>query len=268
MNAKECYEAGRLAEAVQEALNEVKRFPAEIHRRSFLCELLCFAGDLERADKQLDLIAVQDPDAVIGVSLFRQLMRAEQARRDFFAQGRLPEFVDVPTELQKLHLQASIFLREGELARATELLVQAEEQRPPCTGSCDGQPIDDFRDMDDVVASSLEVFTTNGKYYWIPLDRVESIEFHPPKYPRDLIWRAAQMVVRGGPEGEVYLPALYVDSYRNEDERIQLGRATDWVGDENEAVRGVGQRMFLVGDEDRAVLSLQTLEFEAPADDP
>ena len=267
MNAKECFEAGQLADAVEAALAEVKRYPTELHRRNFLCELLCYGGDLERADKQLDTMTVQDPDAAIGISLFRQLVRAEQARRDFYLSGRLPEFVDEPTPAQKLQLEASIMLREGDAERALQLLTQAEELSSSCSGTSDGQPFDEFRDLDDLLSSSLEVLTTTGKYYWIPIDRVELIEFRDPQYPRDLLWRAAHMVVRGGPDGEVYIPALYTGSCGSEDAGIQLGRATDWIGEETGLVRGMGQRMFLVGEEARPILSLGTLEFEDAASD-
>ena len=50
------------------------------------------------------------------------------------------------------------------------------------------------------------MLTSTGKYYWIPMERVEMIEFHDPARPRDLLWRRAHMVVRGGPDGEVFLP--------------------------------------------------------------
>ena len=59
-------------------------------RRGFLAELLCFDGSLERADKMLDLIGSQDPQAALGLALFRQQIRAEMARREFFGDGRVP----------------------------------------------------------------------------------------------------------------------------------------------------------------------------------
>ena len=64
------------------------------------------------------------------------------------------------------------------------------------------------------------------------MERVEIIEFHDPLRPRDLLWRARQMVVRGGPDGEVFLPVLYAGSHANPDDRIRLGRMTDWRGGE------------------------------------
>ena len=53
------------------------------------------------------------------------------------------------------------------------------------------------------------MLTTTGKYFWIPTERVLSAEFHPPKRPRDLIWRRVSMSVAEGPDGDVYIPVIY-----------------------------------------------------------
>src|SRR5262249_49808955 len=110
MKAREHYQAGELPEAIAAATEQVRHHPrntpADPGPRGFLCELLCFAGELERADRQLDALGHQDPQAMMGISLFRHLIRAEQARRDFYADGRLPEFLDTPSPVLQLHLQA------------------------------------------------------------------------------------------------------------------------------------------------------------------
>lgn len=263
MNVKELFEAGQIDAAVQEAQAEVRRHPGDVSHRSLLAELLCFA-DLERADTQLETIGRQDPHSMLGVSLFRQLIRAETARRQFYKEGRVPEFLgDVSPRLQ-LHLQASIAVREGRPAEAAELLQQAETQRPATPGTCNGQPFDDVRDLDDLTASFFEVLTTTGKYYWVPMEQVVEIEFHPPVRPRDQFWRGTRMVVRGGPDGEVFLPVLYAGSESDAENPLRLGRSSDWRGGEGEPVRGVGRRSFLVGDQDISIMELQSLTFQAP----
>ena len=80
--------------------------------------------------------------------------------------------------------------------------------------------------------------------------------------PRDLFWRRARMAVREGPDGEVYLPTLYPNSHTATDDRLRLGRATEWVGTENSLLRGVGQRMFLVGEDAVGIGDLKVLEIE------
>lgn len=266
MNAEELFEAGSLSEAIDEAIADVKRHPTETGRRAFLAELLCFAGDFERADKQIDTITVQEPDAAVTLALFRQLIRAEQARQDFHTAGRLPEYLIDPSPVLKKHLEASISLREGDNAGALERLEECEAERPRVAGTCDGAAFDDIRDLDDPTAAFFEILTSTGKYYWVPFEIVETIEFRPPESPRDLLWRAARMVVRNGPDGEVYVPTLYAGTCNEEDEALKLGRATDWRGEEGEPVRGIGQRVFLVGENDLPILQLDEITFDTGAD--
>jgi type VI secretion system protein ImpE len=83
--------------------------------------------------------------------------------------------------------------------------------------------------------------------------------FHPPKRPRDLAWRRATMSVRDGPDGEVYLPAIY-DSPQSLSDSYRLGHATDWSGEEM-PMCGIGQRVFLAGDDAHGILELAELRF-------
>ena len=261
----ELYTAGQLSEAVTAMSEEVKGHPTDQTRRGFLAELLCIAGDLERADKQLDVLANQDPQAALGVAMFRQLVRAEQARQQFYTEGRLPEFLTEPDEQLRTRLEASVLIREGQHQEAAQLLKQAEERRPPVTGSCNGAAFDDLRDMDDLTASFFEVLTSNGKYYWIPMSSVVSVEFRPPERPRDVLWRRAGVSMRDGPDGEVFFPATYADAGDAATDQMRLGRATDWTGGEDVPVRGLGQRTFLVGAAGCTIMELETIEISGPS---
>lgn len=263
MTASQLYQSGQLPEAVAAATQAVRERPTDLPSRWLLCELLCFSGDVARADLQLDALGQQDPKVAVGVSLFRHLIRAEQARQQFYKEGRVPEFLDQPSDELKLRLEASIRLREGAPADAAKLLEKAEELRKPTAGTCDGRPFKDFRDLDDFSASLFEVLTSNGKYYWVPFERVEQIKLSAPERLRDLLWRSAHLIVRGGPDGQVYLPVLYPATAAQDDNRLKLGRATDWQGGDGAPTRGVGQRTFLVGEEDKAIMQITTLEFTA-----
>lgn len=261
-SAREHFEAGELQAAIQTMNAEVRAKPGDVDKRGFLAELLCFDGKLERADKMLDLMGTQDPAAALGLSLFRQQIRAEMIRREFFGEGRVPEFLgDVPAHA-KLHLEASILFRDGDVAGAAKLLAEAEDQRPKVSGKCNGDAFEDLRDLDDFTAGFFEVLTSTGKYYWIPTERVGTIEMHRPERPRDLIWRRASMDVNDGPDGEVFLPAIYFTPGVEVDERTLLGRVTDFVGGDGEPVRGVGQRSFLIGNDAMPILEIQSLEFD------
>src|SRR6516162_1699936 len=122
--AQEHYREGRLQEAITAATDDVRQHPTDSGRRGFLSELLCLTGDLERADRQLDTLGHQAPEVMVGVSLFRQLIRAEQARQQFYAEGRLPELLGPPPPAVKLLLEASIRLRESQTTEAAGPLAQ------------------------------------------------------------------------------------------------------------------------------------------------
>ncbi len=260
MNPSELFAAGKLHEAVAALSQELRAHPLDSGQRCFLVELLCFTGDWERADKQLDTLGHQDPQTMPGVVLFRQLLRAAQARQQFFTEGRLPEFLEAPSPQLQLYLEASIALREGRDREAGELLTRAESQRQALSGTCNGRPFDDLRDLDDLTACVFEVFTGAGRYYWIPFEHIASLRLQPPGCPRDLLWRQAHWVRRDGDwEGEVFLPVIY-PLPEDVDEAIRLGRTTEWRGGDGTPVRGLGQRMYLVGGDAVPLLEIQELK--------
>ena len=82
---------------------------------------------------------------------------------------------------------------------------------------------------------------------------------------RDLIWIPA--LLRTGPGfrdrelGEVLLPALAPFSFRQADDALKLGRATEWKEVDGETVP-FGQKMLLIDDEEEPILELRHLEFQ------
>ena len=260
MTPSECYLAGNLSGAIDAALATVRSKPTDTVNRYFLCELLCFAGDLDRTDKHLDAIMQQDAELTPTVVLTRQLVRAETSRKECFQSGRLPEFVAEPTPAIRKHLDALIAIREGNNQEAADLLATVDEDRPQISVQYNGKTCDSIRDMDDTTASFLEVLTCNGTYYWIPFERIASLEVHKPERPIDLIWRRSEISVVDGPEGEVYIPAIYWGTSDSSEDGLKLGRQTTWTEDEHQPVRGRGRRMFLVGDESADVMQLERLE--------
>ena len=262
INAATLLREGRLADAIGAAQAKLRQSPANLDARVLLAELLVFAGNLERADVIIDAASAIDPTTVLVAAEFRQLIRAETARRQLFRDGRVPEFLSGPTAAQRLQLAALVALRAGDEPEAARLAELAEATRPRVPGSSGETIFDDFRDVDDLLGGSFEVLTSTGKYFWIATERVISAEFHAPRRVRDLIWRRVSMSVADGPEGDVYMPTTYVADDPVTDAQ-RLGRETDWREAESGLVRGVGQRLFLAGDEGIDSMALATLRFGA-----
>lgn len=267
-SASQLYQEGQLEEAISAIQNEIKKDPANTSKRAFLTELLCFAGELERADKQLDIITSQEPEAAAGLAFWRQMIRAEQDRQDFFTSGKAPHFIGEPTPMITSLIKASIAIRDGEYPEAIAQIEAAEESKIALEIKCNGEIAEDFRDLDDLTSGVLEVMANNGKYYWIDFSQINSIEFLPPSRPIDLLWRKASIDVKEGPDGEVFIPTIYSsnngsDSSNNgnaSDALAKLGRKTEWTQDEDKPLRGIGMRAFLVGEEMKTIMDIDTLE--------
>ena len=98
-------------------------------------------------------------------------------------------------------------------------------------------------------------------YIWVPLDQVKRLDVARPARLRDLMWAKAKIEVGDQPEGDVFLPALYVDSYSRSDDAVKLGRMTEWEALYDSVVTGFGQRMFLVDGEEVGLQDLGIVTF-------
>lgn len=255
------FNQGNLAKAIEQATALVKSSPAEVNFRNLLCELLCFRGELSRVDKQLETISLQQTALAVSVSLFRQLVRGALARQECFQQGRPPELLAEPDELIQKVLQLWLARRENNTADANRLAAEIEAERPTVSGQVNGQPFQNMRDGNDFTSFFFEVLTSTGKYYWIPLHRIESVTFHKPSRPREVLWCRARMIVNNGPDGEVYVPTTYLGSSESDNEAIRTGRSTDWIGDNGDCVQGIGHRILYFDDRDMPLLEVEQIDF-------
>lgn len=243
MTAQELFRAGKLNQAIQAVGAEVRDNPTDNKRRTFLFELLCFAGEYQRADKHLNMLSDASPDAAIGALVYRSALSAEKKRQAFFEnkQYASPE--------------------PGE-----------NGVRP---GKLNGEPFSTLEDIDPRIGARLEVFIA-GEYVWLPLAHIGTFSMGAPRFLRDLIWSTA--VITAGPAlkgqdfGEVLLPVLYPFSWKHPNDAVKLGRETDFIAGENgEAETPCGQKLLWV-DGERAVpiLEIRSIEFDdavSPAGD-
>jgi type VI secretion system protein ImpE len=233
MKARELFQAGRLDDAIESLGADLRNNPTDAQRRTFLFELLCFAGRFDRAEKQLDVLAQSSQQAAMGALLYRSALHAEQTRAEMFRTGSYP----------------------------------APAPAAPVTGTLNGKSFTSFTDADPRIGARLELFAA-GQYTWVPLAQVASITMEPPKRLRDLLWAPA--IVRTGPGfkgvelGEVLIPVITPGSADFDDDQVRLGRTTEWVSDGEGHEVPVGQKLFLVDGEEFPLLELRQLEI-APA---
>lgn len=263
MTAKELLDAGKLSEAINQLNQDVKNHPTDSHSRTFLFELLCFLGDYDRAERQLDAIAQLGGNisVEVGIQVYRNILNAERVRRQVFSEGRNPGFLTDPPQYVSYHLEAVKMVKENRTAEAKTLLDQSDSSRPAVKGRVDGKAFENLRDSDDLIGPFLEVIL-NRDYAWLPFEHIKRIEIAPPNRLRDLIWIPAKLELHNRPLGDVFLPALYAGSSEHPNELVRLGRMTDWKALGEDLTLGVGQRMFLIDDDDKAMLEIREVEFE------
>lgn len=228
--ARQLFQAGQLNEAVRALNAEVRDNPADTKRRTFLFELLCFSGEYDRAEKQLNILADSNKQAEMGAILYHSALHAERLRLQQFKTS------DLPT-----------------MAPAREF-----------SGTLNGQPFQSLVDADPRIGARLELFAA-GAYLWIPFEHIVSIELQPPTKLRDLLWAPA--IVRTGPSfkdkelGEVLIPVVYPNSFTHPNDAVRLGRETHWQDVEGGEPIPVGQKLFLVDGEEFPLLEVRKLEF-------
>ncbi len=247
-----------LDEALDAAKAHLKAKPSDQDARNLYIDLLVLAGDYERADNQCGLAVTFAPDATMGFALLRNELRGMAARNAWFETGAVPEFPQGPSELDKLAVKVGIAHREGNGDEATAELQRLEELRGERAILLNGKRIDDFRDLDDSTPHALEVIMTGGAYLWIDFAKIAELTIEPIARPRDLAFRRAELSLIDGAVAPVLLPAIYHGT--GADDRLRLGRETEWVEEPTGITTGRGQRSFLAGDDLASFHDTESLE--------
>ena len=226
--AREHYAAGQLDSAIEVLGAELRNAPADAQRRTFLFELLSFAGQYDRAEKQLDVLARGGTDAELAVLPYRAALQAERVREHMFSTG------DFPTGLAPT----------------------------PVAGTLNGRPFLSIEDADPRVGARLEVMA-GGRYMWIPFAYLETVTLEPPRMLRDLRWTPARVTTSSSMRemelGEVLLPALSPGAWRLQDAELKLGRAADWEELADGSYAPAGQKLLRVDGELIPLLEVREL---------
>jgi type VI secretion system protein ImpE len=227
------YREGKLREAIKALGDELRSNPLDVKRRTFLFELLVFAGEYDRAEKQLDVLAGANAGAAAGTLLYRSALHAERTRQAMFANHEAP-----PTKPGTVY-----------------------------PGVWNGTAFSEFRDSDPRIGANLEVFLA-GSYTWIPIHYLRRLEIEPPANLRDLMWARARVETsadfRLQELGEVLLPVLCPLSSRHEDETVQLGRESAWEPDEAHGEVPYGAKILLIDEVEVPLLEIRSVTWTGP----
>jgi type VI secretion system protein ImpE len=244
MHADELFQAGRLGEAIDTLGIELRESPLDAHRRSFLFELLAFAGEHDRAARQLDVLGQASPTAQGGALFYKSALHADRERREMFERGTFPS------------------------AAADEASDDRSAESPPrIAGTLNGRRFLSIADADPRIGARLEVYAA-GQYLLLPFAHVTSVRTGPPRQLRDLLWMPAVVqtsrAFRGRELGEVLLPVMTPLASTHPNDLVRLGRLTEWRPADGGEVP-VGRKLLLVDDEEVPLLDVRELTIDAPA---
>ena len=116
-------------------------------------------------------------------------------------------------------------------------------------------------DGDSRLGPVLEAIV-NGRYYWIPFQRIRSIQVEKPVDLRDLVWMPAHLTWANGGESVGLIPTRYPGSESSADPAVRSGRKTDWLEQPGGAYIGQGQRMFFTEGGEYPLMDVRHIVFE------
>ena len=240
---EELLKAGQLDEALAAVRDCVRKEPADARHRRFLFQLLSIVGQWEKALTQLDVLADLDADSKLMAQAFRQVVACEMLRADVFKGIRTPLILGEPQEWMGLLLHGNTLAGQGKLREAREIFDRALEDAPGVSGSINEHSFEWIADADSRFGPVLEA-VIDGKYYWVPFNRITTINIARPTDLRDLVWISANFTWVNGGESPGLIPVRYPGSEASPDNAIRLSRKTDWRDVGEGFFFGEGQRLF------------------------
>lgn len=263
MLAEQSLRDGRLHDALIELQDQVRKHPSDPKYRVFLFQLLCVQGDWDRARAQLKVLSEIDPSALALVHVYGAAVNCELLRREVFAGSKTPLVLGEPLPWVALLVQALATDAQGRFAEASAVRAEALEQAPAVPGTIDGEEFEWIADADPRLGPVCEAII-DGRYYWVPLERVRMVALEKPSDLRDVVWSPAQLGLVNGGETAALLPARYPGSESDEDALVRLARKTDWNEIAPDVFHGRGQRMLATNVGEYALLNVRRIELRTP----
>lgn len=261
MDAQQLVRDGNLAGALSALQDMVRKDAANPKHRIFLFQLLAVLGQWKRALTQLNVAGELDAGTLPMVQTYREAIQCEALRADIFAGLRAPLIFGEP-QVWLVQMLEAIKQDLTDPAAAAATRAQALEAAPACSGSIDGDRFEWLADADPRMGPVIEAIV-NGRYFWIPMSRIQKIELDAPTDLRDAVWTAAQFTWTNGATTVGLIPTRYSDTTASGNDAMMLARRTEWPQDGPFAGRGMGQRMLATDSADYPLLNIRTIEFDA-----
>lgn len=243
---------------LKEVQDRIRKEPGRADLRIFLFQLYCLMGEWGKAGNQLDTLSELDPQTASMVRTYTETLRCEVLRKEVFAGTKTPLILGDPTDWLAGLLEALSLNAKGHHAEAQASRDHAFAAAPATAGSIDGQPFAWIADADPRIGPVLEAIV-NGKYYWVPVQRLSRIVLDPPADLRDMVWMPATLTFANGGENVALIPSRYPGTEASGDHQLQLARRTEWRDLGAETYAGLGQRMLATDQGEYALLDIREI---------
>jgi len=254
--------------AIKHLQAQIRKQPADAKLRVFLFQLLCVQGDWSRALNQLTVACELDISTLPMVQTYRETIQCERLREQVFKGQKVPLLFGEPETWMALLIEALLREGRGETADAANLRQQAYEQAPTTRGEAkgDGEPLkfEWIADADMRIGPVLEA-VVNGKYYWVPWNRLSKVSIEAPTDLRDRVWMPSTLMFSNGGEQVAFLPTRYAGTDLS-DPLLALARKTDWHEPQPGLFVGSGQRMLATDVGDLALMDLRMITLDDGSD--
>ena len=262
--AERALREGDPAAALAELQSRVRASAADPKLRVFLFQLLCVLGEWERALNQLNVAASLDALALPMAQTYGEAVRCEAMRAQVFAGRKSPMVFGEPEQWLALMVEALLSEGAGRPEQGEVLRSQALELAPASSGRLDGQPFEWIADADSRLGPVLEA-VLNGRYYWIPFNRLAGVTIEEPTDLRDCIWMPAHLEFTNGGDSVALIPTRYPGSELSSDGLIALARKTEWQEATPGNYHGLGQRLLATDAGETPLMDVRRIELDVPA---
>ena len=264
-----------LATSLKSLQAEVRDNPSEPKHRIFLFQLLSILGQWERALGQLNVLRDLNAESLSLVQTYQETLNCEALRDAVFLGKRSPLLFGDPEPWMALMLESLKLTSQGKVAESATMRETALQDAPTVSGTLslfpekthgddsvkvEAFPFEWLADADSRIGPFLEAII-NGKYFWIPFQRIGSIALEKVSDLRDLVWLPARFEWANGGETVGFIPTRYVDSQSQSDDHVRLGWKTIWNQVEEGTFIGFGQRILATDLDEYPLTKIQKIAF-------
>lgn len=264
-----------LATSLKSLQGEVRDNPSEPKHRIFLFQLLSILGQWERALGQLNVLRDLNAESLSLVQTYQETLNCEALRDAVFTGKRSPLLFGEPEPWMALMLESLKMASQGNIAESETMRDNALQDAPAVSGTltlfpeksgddtaaAEPLPFEWIADADSRIGPFLEAIV-NGKYFWIPFQRIRSIALEKVADLRDLVWLPARFEWVNGGETVGFVPTRYVNSQSQTDDHVRLGWKTVWQEAGEGTYVGLGQRILATDEDEYPLTKIHKIAFQ------